>query len=84
MPDLDKMSETELAAYYQRHRDELASWEEVESPVPPGSRPRIAGRITVEFPPDEMDALRQLAARSDASYTEVIRRAVRALARSGE
>lgn len=73
-------SEAERAAFYQAHKDDPDVWGELERPARRGPKKRLTATITVRFSPDESDLIRREAERTGSNYSEVVRRAVRALA----
>lgn len=71
------MNEKDWASYYQENKDDLEVWGEPEEDV---SAPRSGGlnaTITVRFSSEEAADLRELARELDASYSEIVRLAVR-------
>lgn len=72
-------SEAERAAFYQAHKDDPDVWEKIERPKRRGPKKRLSSTITVRFSQDETDLIRREAERTDSNYSEVVRRAVRAL-----
>lgn len=74
-------SEAERAAFYQAHRDDPDVWEQPKRPRRrPGPPKKLSDTITVRFSVEETDLIRREAERTDSNYSEVIRKAVRALA----
>src|SRR5688572_9503381 len=81
VPNWETMSEAEVAAYYQEHKDDPDLWGEPIAPPVKRGRPSqgLRATITVRFTEEEAELIRRAARTSDASYSEVVRRAVRAL-----
>src|SRR5437867_12002792 len=63
------------ANYLQAHKDDPAEWGE---PVvaPRRRKGRLGATVTVRLQPDDADLLREVAARDNLGYSDVIRRAV--------
>lgn len=75
------MSEnTDLAGYYQSHRDDEDEWGEPEK-APVSQSRRLASMISARFTPDEAEAIRDAASAEGNSVSQFIRLA--ALARAG-
>jgi hypothetical protein len=71
---------TDLAGYYQSHRDDEDEWgEPVKAPV--SQSRRLASMISARFAPDEAEAIRDAASAEGISVSQFIRLA--ALARAG-
>ncbi len=75
-------NERERAAFYQAHKDDEDVWEEVEPPKPRKGRPSkgLKATITVRFTEEEADIIRREAQATGATYSEVVRNAIRAKA----
>lgn len=71
------MSEKDWAKFYQEHRDDPEMWGEPEEDVPPARSSGLSATITVRFSSEEAKDLRELAKELDASYSEIVRLAVR-------
>lgn len=69
------MKDTDRARYYEEHDDDEA-WAEPEYDSPK-DRSRLSATITVRFPADEADAIRRKAKAAKATYSDVVRAAVR-------
>lgn len=72
-------SEAERARFYQEHKDDPEIWGDAEEP--PRRRPSRAGlsaTITVRFSPEEAALIGCLARRAGTTYSEILRRALRA------
>lgn len=85
MHDLTKMTEQELADFYQAHKDDPDLWGEMEKP-PRRARGRpsrgLSAIITVRFTPKEAAIIRREAETTGATYSDIIRNAIRARALS--
>ena len=73
-------SEQERAAFYKAQKDDEDVWEEVEPSKPRMGRPSkgLKATITVRFTEEEADVIRAEAQATGATYSEVVRNAVRA------
>ena len=78
-------NEQERAAFYQAHKDDEDMWEDVEPPKRRKGRPSkgLKATITVRFTEEEADIIRAEAQATGATYSEVIRNAIRAKATVG-
>ncbi len=74
------MTEADRAAHHRSNKDDEGAWEEVE-PVEAAEQKGLATTITVRFSAEDAELIRALAVKLDASYSDVIRRAVRNLLR---
>ena len=74
--------ERERAAFYEAHKQDGDVWEEVEPPKPRIGRPTrgLKATITVRFTEEEADLIRREAQATGATYSEVVRNAIRARA----
>ena len=79
-----KLTEQELAEYFQAHKDDPEEWGLAE-PAPGFARKRksrdLSIKITVRFTPSEGELIRSEASRLKLPYSEVVRRAVQHLVR---
>lgn len=76
---VQEMSEQEVAEYYQAHKDDLDDWEEAPPPRRrgrPGKGLKFA--ITIRFSEEESAIIRRAAEVEGATFSEAVRRAVRA------
>ena len=75
----EEMTEQEVADYYQAHKDDLDDWEEVPPP-PRRGRPSkgLKFAITIRFSKEESAIIRRAAEVEGATFSEAVRRAVRA------
>ena len=83
---MEGMSERELADFYQAHKDDPDLWEDADPPEPRRRRRPSRGLkaiITVRFTSEEADVIRREAAATSATYSDVVRRAIRLLAAAG-
>lgn len=70
--------EKDWAAFYRQHKDDPEIWGEPEEGSPATRRRgRLSATITVRFSPEEASGIRELAKELGASYSDVVRRAVR-------
>lgn len=69
--------EKDLAAFYERYKDDPDMWGEPEESTPSVRRGGLSATITVRFSPEEASAIRGLAKELGVSYSDVVRRAVR-------
>ena len=78
------MSDTEMAAYYEQHKDDQDDWEETPPPSPRRSARRLDAIVSVRFTPTEQDLLREAATQRGETLSTFIRgAALRATFRSG-
>lgn len=73
-----KDNEKDLAAFYQEHRGDPENWGELEE-APNSARKRPANMgvtITVRLQADDAEALRRTAAMEQATYSDVVRKAI--------
>lgn len=83
MHDLAGMTEQELADFYQAHKDDPDLWGEMEKPTRRRrGRPSrgLSAIITVRFTPEEAAIIRKEAQTTGATYSDIIRSAIRARA----
>jgi len=75
-------NERQRAAFYQTHKDDEDMWEDVEPPKRRKGRPTkgLKATITVRFTEEEADTIRREAQATGATYSEVVRNAIRAKA----
>lgn len=73
------MNEQERVAFYEAHKDDPSLWKRESWPDPPRARGTLSATITVRFTPEEADLIRRAAQARGASYSDVIREAVRTL-----
>ena len=73
-----KNKEKEDAAFFEAHKDDDALWGEPVVPPESAQRRALGATITVRFPEDEADAIRRLAAELHITYSDLIRKAVKA------
>ncbi len=71
------MSEKDWARHYQENKDDPEVWGEPEEDVSPPRSGGLDATITVRFSSEEVADLRELAREIDASYSEIVRLAVR-------
>jgi hypothetical protein len=71
------MSEKDWAKFYREHKDDPEIWGEPEEDTPPPRSGGLSATITVRFSPDEATELRELAEEMGATYSEIVRLAVR-------
>ncbi len=76
-------SEQELAAYYQRHKDDPDLWEEDDGPEPDRAPKMIGLYIAVDFELEEAADINRVAEKSGLTYTQLVRRAVLSFVRKG-
>lgn len=69
------MKDVDRARHYEEH-DSDETWAEPEYD-PPKDRSRLSTTLTVRFPPDEAEAIRRKAKAANATYSDVVRAAVR-------
>ena len=75
-------TEAQRAAFHQAHKDDPEIWGELERPpARRGPKKRLTATITVRFTADESALIRRQAEQTGSNYSEVVRRAVRALAK---
>lgn len=67
------------AAFYQAHKDDTELWGEPEEPATTKRRAGLSATITVRFSAEEAEAIRRMAQEAKLTYSDVVRRAVRAL-----
>jgi len=70
------MADKDRARYYEEH-DADETWAEPEYDTPK-DRSRYSATITVRFPPDEAERIQRIATATNATYSDVVRKAVRA------
>jgi hypothetical protein len=69
--------EEELARYYEEHGSDPDLWGPPEAGRTSHKRGQMAATITVRFPAEEANLIRETAKRTGRSYSDVIRQAVR-------
>lgn len=69
--------ERDWAAFYREHKDDPGMWGEPEEYPPPARKRPLSATITVRFSPEEASEIREMAKKLGASYSDVVRRAVR-------
>ncbi len=69
--------ERDWAEFYRAHKDDPEMWGEPEEDAPPARPGALSATITVRFSPDEAADLRELAEEMGATYSEIVRLAVR-------
>ncbi|MDQ2786552.1 MAG: ribbon-helix-helix protein, CopG family [Chloroflexota bacterium] len=69
------MNDMDRAQHYEEH-DSDETWAEPEYDAPK-DRSRMSTTLTVRFPPDEAEAIRRKAKAANATYSDVVRAAVR-------
>ncbi len=69
--------EKDWADFYEQHKDDPDMWGEPEEGTPSAPRGRLSVTVTVRFAPDEASDLREVARELGASYSDIVRRAVR-------
>lgn len=74
------MNEQERAAFYQAHKDDPRIWGDAQERDKPRQRKNLSATITVRFSPEEADLIRHMAEERGASYSDIIREAIKAYA----
>ncbi len=69
--------ERDWAKFYREHKDDPEIWGEPEEDAPPPRSGGLSATITVRFSPEEATDLRELAEEMGATYSEIVRLAVR-------
>lgn len=74
------MNEQERAAFYQAHKDDPTIWGDAKERDKPHRRKSLSATITVRFSAEEADLIRRMAEERSASYSDIIREAIKAYA----
>jgi Family of unknown function (DUF6290) len=77
------MNEKERAAFHQAHKDDPSVWGDAEERDPPRQRRGLNETISVRLSAEESNLLRRLAEAIGVSYSEIMRKALKAYAGSG-
>jgi predicted HicB family RNase H-like nuclease len=75
--------EQERAAFHQAHKDDSTVWGDAQERDPPRPRKNLDETITVRLSAEESEMLRSMAEAKGVSYSEIMRKAVKAYAGLG-
>ena len=79
-PDVDALSEEELARYLEEHQDDETIWEQKSMPMP--KRP-VSTVLSLRIAPEELEELHRAAQRQHRTVSDIVRAGALKEARDG-